>query len=60
VVQEGKNGWLLRAVTAEAIAEVLRNCCSQPACLRKRSERSGLENKFNLDRIGEQWLRIFD
>jgi glycosyltransferase involved in cell wall biosynthesis len=60
VVQEGRNGWLLQEVTADAIAEVLRNCCSQPACLRKRSEQSGLEGQFNLDRVGEQWLRIFD
>jgi glycosyltransferase involved in cell wall biosynthesis len=59
VVEEGRNGWILPEITGGAIASAIRHCLANPAYLEKASVNSGCEDRFNLARVGEQWLNVF-
>jgi glycosyltransferase involved in cell wall biosynthesis len=60
VVENGRNGWLLPHVTADAIAAILRRCRWSPESLQEVSANSGLTERFDLAHVGEQWLDVFD
>jgi glycosyltransferase involved in cell wall biosynthesis len=52
VVQHGVNGVILEEVSADAIAEVLRNLLPSPDDLSAMSSRSGVSERFSLTALG--------
>jgi glycosyltransferase involved in cell wall biosynthesis len=60
VVEDGRNGCILTEVTSCAIAATLRRFLADSAWLQKLSDNSALSESFSLNRIGEQWLHVFD
>lgn len=60
VVEDGRNGCILPEVTSCAIAATLRRFLADSARLQKLSANSALSKSFGLNRVGEQWLRVFD
>jgi glycosyltransferase involved in cell wall biosynthesis len=59
VVEDGRNGWLLREVTGCAIAASIRRCLAAPVRLREFSINSTRIDRFSLASVGEQWLNVF-
>jgi glycosyltransferase involved in cell wall biosynthesis len=57
VVRHGSNGWLLAEITGPAIAATLRQCLAEPGRLQGTSSRCGLNRKFGLASVGQQWLQ---
>jgi glycosyltransferase involved in cell wall biosynthesis len=60
VVEDERNGWLLPEVTPGAIAEAIRRARANPERLHKMSACAVPAESFGLDRVGRQWLDIFD
>ena len=60
VVEDGQSGWLLPAVTPDAIAQAIRHARENPKRLQEMSARAAPAEAFGLDRVGRQWLDIFD
>jgi glycosyltransferase involved in cell wall biosynthesis len=60
VVEEQRNGWLLPEVTPAAIAEAIRRARENPKRLQELSSCAAPAESFGLDRVGRQWLDIFD
>jgi glycosyltransferase involved in cell wall biosynthesis len=60
VVQDGRNGWLLSELTANAIAATLKRCLADPAHVQECSNQSVPSERFSLARIGQQWLHVFE
>ncbi len=59
VVDDGKNGVVLKEVSSGAIAEALRRCLTAPASLRDFSARAVSREQFGLSRIGEAMVGMF-
>jgi glycosyltransferase involved in cell wall biosynthesis len=59
VVEDGRNGLLLREVTGCAIAASIRRCLAEPIRLREFSANSTIIAQFGLARVAEQWLNLF-
>ena len=59
VVEDGINGWLLPDLTPAAIAAMLRRCCDGVTCLRQFAANSEVAQRFELSRVGKQWLHVF-
>jgi len=59
VVDDGKNGVLLKEVSSGAIAEALRRCLTAPASLRDFSARAVSREQFGLSRIGQAMVGMF-
>jgi glycosyltransferase involved in cell wall biosynthesis len=59
VVEDGRNGLLLREVTGCAIAASIRRCLAEPVRLRELSANSTPIDRFGLASVGEQWLNVF-
>jgi glycosyltransferase involved in cell wall biosynthesis len=60
VVEDEQNGWILPVVTPDAIARAIRSVCQNPNRLQEMSGRAGPAGSFGLDRVGQQWLDVFD
>jgi glycosyltransferase involved in cell wall biosynthesis len=60
VVQHGRNGWVLPEITPLSIASILRKFLQDPTRLQAASDRSGLDEKFDLSNVGRQWLTAFE
>lgn len=56
VVEDGRNGWVLREVSASAIADALRGCLAQPARLRECGRNSMVGERFKLSEVGMSWV----
>jgi glycosyltransferase involved in cell wall biosynthesis len=60
VVENQWNGWLLPDVTPDAIAQAIRHARENPTRLREMSARAAPAEAFGLERVGQQWLHLFD
>jgi glycosyltransferase involved in cell wall biosynthesis len=60
VVEDEHNGWLLQFVTPEAIAHAIRRAVVNPKGLQEMSSCAASAHSFDLDRVGQQWLNVFD
>jgi glycosyltransferase involved in cell wall biosynthesis len=60
VVEDGRNGWLLPDVTPDAIAQAIRRARESPTKLQEMSASAAPTETFSLDRVGCQWLGVFD
>jgi glycosyltransferase involved in cell wall biosynthesis len=60
VVEDQRNGWLLPEVTPRAIAEAIRRARENPKKLQEMSACASPAESFGLDRVGQEWLDIFD
>jgi glycosyltransferase involved in cell wall biosynthesis len=60
VIEDEHNGWLLQVVTAEAIAQAIRRARVNPKRLQEMSACTTPADSFGLDRVGQQWLNVFD
>jgi glycosyltransferase involved in cell wall biosynthesis len=60
VVEHDRNGWLLPDVTPCAIAEALRRARANPGRLQQMSACAAPAGAFGLERVGRQWLDVFD
>ena len=60
VVQHGRNGWVLPEITPLSIASILRKFLQDPTRLQAASDRSGLDEKFDLSNVGRQWLKVLE
>jgi glycosyltransferase involved in cell wall biosynthesis len=60
VVQHGRNGWVLPQITPLSIATILREFLQDPSRLQAASDRSELDESFDLVNIGRQWLRVLE
>jgi glycosyltransferase involved in cell wall biosynthesis len=60
VVEDEKNGWLLPVVTPDAIAQAIRHARQNPKRLQEMSSGAAPADSFGLDRVGQQWLDVFD
>lgn len=58
VVTNGRNGWLLPEVSAQAIAEAVRACVAEPATLARFSRESDARSVTGLDGLGDALQRI--
>ena len=52
VVEHGRNGWILPEITPQSIAEILRECLRDPSRLQAASDRSGVDERFDLVQSG--------
>jgi glycosyltransferase involved in cell wall biosynthesis len=60
VVEDGRNGFLLKEITGEEIAQVLQYCVDNPANLDQMSRESRQRaNAFEIDPISHYWTNIF-
>jgi glycosyltransferase involved in cell wall biosynthesis len=60
VVEYGRNGFLLKEITGEEIAQVLQYCVDNPANLDQMSRESRQRaNAFEIDPISHYWTNIF-
>jgi glycosyltransferase involved in cell wall biosynthesis len=60
VVEDDRNGWLLPDVTPDAIAKAIRRARENPSRLQEMSARAAPAEAFGLERVGRQWLDVFD
>jgi glycosyltransferase involved in cell wall biosynthesis len=60
VVEDEQSGWILPLVTPDAIAQAIRHACENPKRLQEMSARVTPSGSFGLDRVGQQWLDVFD
>ena len=60
VVEDEKNGWVLRAVTPDAIVQAIRRAPENPKQLQEMSACAVPAEAFSLDQVGRQWLDVFD
>ena len=60
VVEDERNGWVLPEVTPDAIARAIRRARENPIGLQKMSARAAPAEAFGLERVGQQWLNLFD
>jgi glycosyltransferase involved in cell wall biosynthesis len=60
VVEDGRSGWLLPAVTPDAIAQAIRHARENPKRLQEMSACAAPAESFGLDLVGRQWLDVFD
>jgi glycosyltransferase involved in cell wall biosynthesis len=60
VVEDNRNGWLLPDVTPSAIAAAIRRCLENPTSLKQMSACAAPADRFSLDRVGQQWVDVFD
>ena len=60
VVEHGRNGWILPEITPQSIAEILRECLQEPSRLQAASDRSGVDERFDLARVGREWMNLFE
>ena len=60
VVQQGRNGWLLPEVTAEAIAHDPSKLLFGTCLSAKTFGTVELDDHFNMMQVGQQWLHLFD
>jgi glycosyltransferase involved in cell wall biosynthesis len=60
VVEDDKDGVVLAEVTPSVIADAIRRCCADPGKLRSMAGRIAPAARFDLDRVGQQWLEAFD
>jgi glycosyltransferase involved in cell wall biosynthesis len=60
VVEDGRSGWLLPAVTPDAIAQAIRHARENPKRLQEMSTCAAPAESFGLDLVGRQWLDVFD
>jgi glycosyltransferase involved in cell wall biosynthesis len=60
VVQHDRNGWVLPEITPLSIATILRELLKDPSRLQAASDRSELDERFDLVNIGRQWLRVLE
>lgn len=60
VIEDEHNGWLLQVVTPDAISQAIRHACENPKRLHEMSACTAPADSFGLDRIGQQWLDVFD
>jgi len=58
VVKHGVNGLLLGEPTADAIIEALRFCLADPARLAAFSAASRVEDRFSIDKLGQNLLSL--
>jgi glycosyltransferase involved in cell wall biosynthesis len=60
VVEDGRNGFLLKEITGEEIAQVLQYCVDNPANLNQMSRESRQRaNAFEIDPISHYWTNMF-
>jgi len=60
VVEHERNGWILPEITPQSIADCLRNCLLDPGRLQVASDLSGVDDSFGLDRVGREWIDVFE
>jgi len=60
VVEHGRIGWILPAITPQSMADMLRACLRDPARLQAASELSGVDPKFGLAEVGRAWMKVFE
>jgi glycosyltransferase involved in cell wall biosynthesis len=60
VVENEQNGWLLPVVTPDAIAQAIRHARENPKRLQEMSACATPAESFGLNRVGRQWLDVFD
>ena len=58
VVRDGVNGVLLDEVSGEAIAKTIVRMLRAPGELRSMAERSGVDERFGLERLGGELIKI--
>jgi glycosyltransferase involved in cell wall biosynthesis len=56
VVVDGTNGFVLKDLRAERLAEVLRVLAREPALIQRLSDGAVVSSRFSLDAIGQQLL----
>jgi glycosyltransferase involved in cell wall biosynthesis len=60
VVEDEQNGWCLPVVTPDTLAHAIRQACRNPRRLQEMSAHAAPAESFGLDRVGLQWLQVFD